>query len=77
MLKKIKKWFGFPTVEDYQKVLFEKLEEMEKMVEKKPAKKAPAKKAPAKKKPATKKAPAKKKAPVKKSGGGGTIQQAL
>ncbi len=28
MLRKIKKWFGFPTVEDYQKILLEKLEEI-------------------------------------------------
>jgi len=70
MLRKIKKWFGFPTVEDYQKILLEKLEEIEMTEKKAPAKKAPAKKAPAKKAPA-------KKAPAKKTGGSGKPQQAL
>ena len=48
MLKQLKKWFGFPLVQnqsEVQKVILEKLEELN-MAEKK---KAPAKKAPAKK----------------------------
>ena len=60
MLIKIKKWFGFPLVTEYQKeiekVLEERLNDLE-MTEnnkKAPAKKAPAKKAPAKKAPAKK-----------------------
>ena len=58
----VKRWFGFPTVADYQKQLIAKLEEIEAEENKvKVAKKAPAKKAPARKAPA-KKAPAKKKA---------------
>lgn len=63
MLRKLKRWFGFPTIEDYQKILEERLEEIEmaeKKTTKKPVKKAPVKKAPAKKKPVK-----------KKSGGGG------
>lgn len=56
MLKKIKRWFGFPTVENYQKILLERIEEIEMADKKSPAKK----KAPVKKSPA-------KKAPVKKS----------
>ena len=66
MLRGIKRWFGFPLVTEYQKevekILKERLEELE-MAEKKSTakKKAPVKKtAPAKKKPATKKAPVKK-----------------
>jgi topoisomerase IA-like protein len=79
MLRKIKKWFGFPLVtenlKEVQSILEERLKELE-MAEKKAVKKAPAKKAPAKKAPA-KKAPAKKAPAKKKSGGSGKPQQAL
>lgn len=68
MFRKIKAWFGFPLVTEYQKevekVIKERLSELE-MSENK--KKAPAKKkAPTKKKAPVKKSPAKK-APAKKS----------
>ena len=58
MLRNLKKWFGFPLATEYQKevekIIKEKIKELEMTEKKAPAKKAPAKKAPAKKAPAKK-----------------------
>jgi hypothetical protein len=74
MLKNLKNWLGFNSVESQVEAM---LEEIKTSAKKAPAKKV-AKKAPAKK--VAKKAPAKKvakKAPVKKTSGGGKGSAAL
>ena len=72
MLKNLKNWLGFNSVESQVEAM---LEEIKTSTKKAPTKKAPTKKAPAKKAPA-KKAPAKK-APAKKTSGGGKGKAAL